>query len=61
VDGQRLAVSVTTLDFQPTGEGTEVKVIVQMVSLVGPGMIAGYEAGNKSALENLAPHLSGDL
>jgi hypothetical protein len=29
-----------------------------MVSLVGPGMIAGYEAGNKSALENLARHLS---
>ena len=61
VDGQRLAVSVTTLDFEPTGEGTEVKVIVQMVSLVGPGMIAGYEAGNKTALENLARHLSGDL
>jgi len=61
VDGQRLAISITTLDFEPTEKGTEVKVIVQMVSLVGPGMIAGYEAGNKSALDNLARHLGGNI
>jgi uncharacterized protein YndB with AHSA1/START domain len=56
-DGQRLAVSLTTLDFEPTGEGTKLKVTVQMVSFAGPGMIQGYESGNKSALENLSNHL----
>jgi uncharacterized protein YndB with AHSA1/START domain len=61
VDGQRLAVSLNTLDFEPTGEGTNLKVTVQMVSFVGAGMIEGYESGNKSALENLGRHLSGEL
>jgi uncharacterized protein YndB with AHSA1/START domain len=61
VDGQRLAVSLNTLDFEPAGEGTNLKVTVQMVSLVGAGMIEGYESGNKSALENLGRHLSGQL
>jgi hypothetical protein len=60
-DGQRLAVWLTTLEFEPTGEGSNLRVTVQMVSFVGPGMIAGYEAGNKSALENLSCHLDGDL
>jgi uncharacterized protein YndB with AHSA1/START domain len=61
VDGQRLAVSLNTLDFEPTGEGTNLKVTVQMVSLVGAGMIEGYESGNQSALENLGRHPSGQL
>jgi uncharacterized protein YndB with AHSA1/START domain len=60
-DGQRLAVSLNTLDFEATGESTKLTLTVQMVSLVGAGMIAGYESGNKSALENLARHLSGKL
>jgi hypothetical protein len=60
-DGQRLAVSLTTLEFEPTGKGSNLRVTVQMVSFVGPGMIAGYEAGNKSALENLSRHLDDDL
>ena len=61
VDGHRLAVSLNTLDFEGTGEGTNLKVTVQMVSFVGAGMIEGYESGNKSALENLGRHLSGEL
>jgi uncharacterized protein YndB with AHSA1/START domain len=58
MDGQRLAVSLTTLDFEPTGDSTRLTVTVQMLSLVGPGMIREYESGNKSALENLSEHLS---
>jgi hypothetical protein len=54
VDGQRLAVSLPTLDFEPTEDATNLKVTVQMVSFAGPGMIHGYESGNKSALENLS-------
>jgi hypothetical protein len=46
-----------TLDFEPSSEGTNLKVTVQMVSFVGPGMIQEYESGNKSALENLSSHL----
>jgi uncharacterized protein YndB with AHSA1/START domain len=57
LDGQRLAVSLTTLDFEPSSEGTNLKVTVQMVSFVGPGMVQEYESGNKSALENLSSHL----
>ena len=58
MDGQRLAVALTTLDFERTEDGTNLTVTVQMVSFVGPGMIHGYETGNKSALENLSQHLS---
>ena len=59
VNGQRLAVSLNTLDLEASGESTNLKLTVQMVSLVGAGIIEGYESGNHSALENLARHLSG--
>jgi uncharacterized protein YndB with AHSA1/START domain len=58
-DGQPLAVSLTTLDFDSTEGATKVTVTVQIVSFVGPDMIRGYESGNRSALENLAQHLAG--
>jgi len=57
VDGQRLAVALTTLDFEPTDEGTNVTVTVQIVSFAGPDVIHGYESGNKSALKNLSQYL----
>jgi uncharacterized protein YndB with AHSA1/START domain len=57
-DGRRLAVSLNTLEFEAKGEGTKLKLTVQIVSLAGAGIIAGYESGNKSALDNLADHLS---
>jgi uncharacterized protein YndB with AHSA1/START domain len=60
-DGQRLAVSLNTLDFEGTGGSTKLSITVQVVSLVGAGMLEGYESGNKSALENLARYLSGKL
>jgi uncharacterized protein YndB with AHSA1/START domain len=60
-DGQRLAVSVNTLDFEATGESTNLRLTVQIVSLVGAGMIEGNKSGNTSALENFARHLSGKL
>jgi uncharacterized protein YndB with AHSA1/START domain len=57
VAGQRLAVALTTLDFQPTQGGTNLTVTIQMVSFVGPDIIHSYQSGNKSALKNLAQHL----
>jgi len=58
VDGQRLAVALTTLDFASTEDGTNLTVTIQMVSFVGPDMVHSYESGNKSALKNLSLHLS---
>lgn len=60
-EGRHLAVALTTLDFEADGQGTNLKVTLQMISFVGAGMVEGYESGNRSALENLARHLSGDL
>jgi uncharacterized protein YndB with AHSA1/START domain len=60
MEGQHLAVSLTSLEFEPTVDGTHLKVTVQMISFVGPDMIEGYKSGNKSALENLARHLNGN-
>jgi uncharacterized protein YndB with AHSA1/START domain len=56
--GKRLAIALNTLSFEATGEGTTLKVTVQLVSFVGPGVVEGYESGNKGALEGLARHLS---
>jgi uncharacterized protein YndB with AHSA1/START domain len=58
-DGQPLAVSLNTLDFEATGENTNLKLTVQIVSFVGASIIQGYEAGNNSALENFARRLAG--
>ena len=55
---KRLAVALNTLDFESTPGGTALKVTVQIVSFVGPGMIGGYESGNRSALEGLTRHLA---
>jgi uncharacterized protein YndB with AHSA1/START domain len=57
-DGQRLAAALTTLAFEPTNDGTLLTVTIQVVSFVGPDMIRSYESGNRSALKNLALHLS---
>jgi uncharacterized protein YndB with AHSA1/START domain len=56
--GKRLAVALNTLEFESTGAGATLKVTVQIVSFAGPGMIAGYESGNRGALEGLGRHLT---
>jgi uncharacterized protein YndB with AHSA1/START domain len=58
VEGQRLPVALTTLDFEATEMGTNLTVTLQIVSFVGSDMIHTYESGNKSALGNLSLHLS---
>ena len=57
-NGQRLGASLNTLEFEALPNGARVKVTIQAVSFCGPGMIEGYESGNRSALENLAHHLA---
>ena len=58
VEGQCLAASLATLDFEPIESATNLTVIVQIVSFVGPGMIHGSESGYKGALENFSQHLT---
>ncbi len=57
VGGKRLAVALTTLEFDAKDGGTSLSLTVQLVSFGGPGVIHGYESGNKSALENLSEYL----
>src|SRR5258708_6434010 len=58
VDGPRLAAALTTLHFAPAKEGTNLTTTIQVVSFGGPAVIRSYESGNRSALNNLALHLS---
>jgi uncharacterized protein YndB with AHSA1/START domain len=58
IEDRRLAVALTTLDFEPTEDGSKLTVTVQIVSFGGQDVISGYESGNKSALKNLSQHLS---
>jgi uncharacterized protein YndB with AHSA1/START domain len=58
-EGDRpLGISLNTLDFAPTPEGTNLKVTIQMISFVGASMVGGYEPGNRGALEGLSRHLA---
>jgi len=54
----QLAVALNTLEFEPSAEGSNLRLTVQIVSFVGPGVFAGYESGNRSALEGLSRHLA---
>ena len=57
-EGQLLAVSLNTLELEPSSEGATLRLTIQIASLVGEGVVKGYESGNKSALEGLAAHLA---
>jgi uncharacterized protein YndB with AHSA1/START domain len=57
-DGEQLAVSLNTLELQENAGGTNLKLTIQIASSVGPGIVAGFESGNRGALEGLASHLA---
>jgi uncharacterized protein YndB with AHSA1/START domain len=54
----QLAVALNTLELETTAEGANLKLTVQVASFAGPGVVSGYESGNRSALEGLARHLT---
>ena len=54
----QLAVALNTLEFEPTAVGAILRLTVQIASFVGPGMVTGYESGNRSAMEGLERHLA---
>ena len=49
----KLAVSTTTVELEPINGNTKVKSTVQIVSLVGQGMIKGFSDGYNGSLDNL--------
>jgi hypothetical protein len=56
LDGTRLAVSLSITEFVDCGESTSLKSTVQILSLVGQDMVAGYQQGNNAALDGLAAY-----
>ena len=52
----RLAVNITTLELQPNGQRTQLKVTVQVTSFVGEEMIANTKAGHTGSLANMASY-----
>ena len=55
---ERLAVALNSLEFEQIAEGANLKFTVQIISFVGPGMVEGYESGNRGALDGLSLHLA---
>jgi hypothetical protein len=53
-----LAVALNSLEFERSAEGANLRVTVRIISFVGPGMVEGYESGNRDALEGLSRHLA---
>jgi uncharacterized protein YndB with AHSA1/START domain len=52
-----LAANITTLELQPNGRCTRMKVTVQVTSFVGPGMFKNIKAGHEGSLANMARYL----
>ncbi len=57
-DGQRLSVSLTTVEFLPAGRETRLKTTVQLASFVGAEMVKGNEVGYNASLDNLVRYFT---
>ncbi len=52
--GVSRAASLITVEFEPAGKATKLKLTLQVCALEGPGMLEGYRVGWTAALANLA-------
>jgi hypothetical protein len=52
-----LAANITTLEFMPHGQGTRLKVTVQVTSFAGVSMIQNTKAGHEGSLAGMARYL----
>jgi hypothetical protein len=57
---KRLSVAVVTLELEPEGEHTKLKLTVQLASLAGRGMVEGTRTGYAGALDNVEHFLTRD-
>jgi uncharacterized protein YndB with AHSA1/START domain len=56
-DKKLLAANITTVEFRPDGQRTQVKVTAQVTSFVADGMIANTKAGHIGSLSSMAQYL----
>jgi uncharacterized protein YndB with AHSA1/START domain len=56
VNGNRLCVSLTTIELTPDGKETKLKNTTQLVSFIGQDMVNGFTTGTNAALDNLVAH-----
>lgn len=56
MEGKRLCVSLTTLEFAANGGTTRVTTTTQLASFIGDDMIRGHETGTNASLDNLVRH-----
>ncbi len=57
-DETRLAVSLITVELQPSAAGTRLVLTDQIAALSGADMVADSKAGYSAALDNLATDLA---
>lgn len=55
--GETLMVSLITTVLEGDGAGTQLRMIVQVTSFKGEGMLDGTETGNNASLDKLVKHL----
>jgi len=58
-EGEALGTSMATCELTPNGDGTTLRVTVQLVSFVGQEGMDEIEAGWTHAIDSLDRHLSG--
>lgn len=56
IDGNRLCVSLTTLELTPEGKETKLKNTTQLVSFIGQDMVNGFTTGTNASLDNLVAY-----
>jgi hypothetical protein len=56
-DKKWVPANITTIEFLPDGQRTQVRVTVQMASFVGEGMIDNTKAGHTASLSSMAQYL----
>jgi uncharacterized protein YndB with AHSA1/START domain len=54
MDGRRLCVSLTTLEFTPDGQKTKLKNTTQLSAFIGQDMVIGHTMGPNASLDNVA-------
>jgi uncharacterized protein YndB with AHSA1/START domain len=59
-DAKRLSVSLISVEFHRSGQGTRLVLTDQIAALDGSDMVAGSRAGFNAALDNLAGELRRD-
>jgi uncharacterized protein YndB with AHSA1/START domain len=58
VGDQTLSLGMVTWELRPEGDRTRLQATTQMVSFVGPQMVAGSKSGTQAAMNNLAAWLA---